>query len=88
MRLLTAGLYYIDAAATSALVPKGIKSLSGIASAPKATALDLEPLGRPLLPPVTRFGFISFLLSSSIPFSALIALYLYSITSSCDLFDL
>ena len=47
VRLLTAGLYYINAAVTSALVLKGTKSLSGIASAPKATDLDLEPLGKP-----------------------------------------
>jgi hypothetical protein len=52
----------INAADTSALVPKGTRSLSGIASAPELTAfdLDLNPpllpwvLGRPLLlPPVT-----------------------------------
>jgi hypothetical protein len=66
VRLLTAGLYYINAASNSALVPKVTKSLSGIASAPNVTALDLEPLGRPRLPPATLFGFLAFLLSSMV----------------------
>jgi hypothetical protein len=43
----------------STVVPKVTKSLSGIASAPNITALDLEPFGRPLLPPVTRLGFLA-----------------------------
>ena len=52
--LLTAGNYYINAAATSALDPNGTKFLSGIASAPELTALDLKPFGRPRLPPASH----------------------------------
>ena len=85
VRLITVGLYYINAASNSSVEPKVTKSLSGIASAPNVTALDLEPFGRPLLPPVTRLGFLAFLSSSSIPFSALIDLWCAEITSSCDL---
>jgi hypothetical protein len=49
VRLQTEGLYYINAASNSSVVPKVTKSLSGIASAPNVTALDLEPCGRPRL---------------------------------------
>jgi hypothetical protein len=43
VRLQTAGLYYINVASNSSVEWKVTKSLSGIASAPNATALDLEP---------------------------------------------